>query len=197
MAVGSHNWSGDGTVYNRDASLILFSKTAAQYFQQIFLYDWNNLARQKVSAESAMPRLALSGEATPEGAFRLPWDAYFGEYQADLQDLIGTEIPSPAMPERLFAEAARAEPVSPPAAAPLVAAQSYLVSGDLMAAKDELSKRWLRSTNPSNFRAQAAVTSPDPTVNVVGVGIGEMISGGTPTGLMSVRLLVRVKYAKG
>ena len=197
VAVGSHNWSGDGTVYNRDASLILFSKTAAQYFQQIFLYDWNNLARQKVSAESAMPRLALSGEATPEDAFRLPWDAYFGEYQADLQDLIGTDIPSPAMPERLYAQAARAEPVSPPATAPLVTAQSYLVSSDLLSAKAELSKRWLRSTNPSNFRAQAAATSPDPGVNVVGVGIGEMISGGTPTGLMSVRLLVRVKYAKG
>jgi hypothetical protein len=196
VAVGSHNWSGDGTVYNRDASLILFSKTAAQYFQQIFVYDWDHLARQKVSAESAMPRLALSGEATPEGAFRLPWDAYFGEYQADLQDLIGTDIPSPAMPERLYSQAARTEQVSPPAAAPLVTAQSYLVSGDLLAAKAELSKRWLRSTNPTNFRAQAAMTSPDPAVNVVGVGIGEMISGGTPTGLVSVRLLVRVKYTK-
>lgn len=197
VAVGSHNWSGDGTVYNRDASLILFSRTAAQYFQQIFIYDWEHLARQKVSAESAMPRLALSGEATPEGAFRLPWDAYFGEYQADLHDLIGTDIPSPAMPQRLYAEAARSGPVSPPAAAPLVTAQSYLVTGDLLAAKNELSARWLRSTNPSNFRAQAAVTSPDPAVNVVGVGLGEMISGGTPTGLMSVRLLVRVKYPKG
>jgi len=197
VAVGSHNWSGDGTVYNRDASLILFSKTAAQYFQQIFVYDWDHLARQKVSAESAMPRLALSGEATPEGAFRLPWDAYFGEYQADLQDLIGTDIPSPAMPERLYAQAVRAEPVSPPAATPLVTAQSYLVSGDLLAAKEALSKRWLHSTNPSNFRAQAAATSPDPAVNIVGVGIGEMISGGSPTGLMSVRLLVRVKYPKG
>lgn len=197
VAVGSHNWSGDGTVYNRDASLILFSRTAAQYFQQIFLYDWNNLARQKVSAESAMPRLALSGEATPEGAFRLPWDSYFGEYQADLRDLIGTEIPSPAMPERVFAEAARAQTVSQPATAPMVAAQSYLVSNDLLAAKEELSKLYLRSNDASSFRAQAATTSPDPNVNVVGVGVGEKESEGGPTGLMAVKLMVRVKYAKG
>src|SRR5229473_1149763 len=196
VVIGSHNWSGDGTVYNRDASLILFSRDAAQYFQKIFLYDWDNLARQKVSAESAMPRLALSGEATPEGAFRLPWDAYFGEYQADVRDLIGTEIPSPAAPQRVFAEAARAEAISPPATVPMVAAQSQLISSDLMAAKAELSKRYLRSNDATSFRAQAATTSPDPGVNVVGVGIGEMESGGAPTGLMSVRLLVRIKYTK-
>jgi len=143
-----------------------------------------------------MPRLALSGEATPEGAFRLPWDAYFGEYQADLRDLIGTEIPSPAAPQRVFAEAARAEAISPPATVPMVAAQSQLISSDLVAAKAELSKRYLRSNDATSFRAQAATTSPDPGVNVVGVGIGEMESGGAPTGLMSVRLLVRIKYTK-
>lgn len=196
VAIGSHNWSGDGTVYNRDASLILFSKNAAQYFQKIFLYDWDELARQKVSAESAMPRLALSGEATPEGSYRLPWDSYFGEYQADLQDLIGTEVPSPAAPQRVFAEAARSEAVSKAPTVPMVAAQSYLVSSDLLAAKAVLSKRYLHSNDPSNFRAQAATTSPDPNVNVVGVGVGEMEAGGAPTGLMAVKLLVRIKYAK-
>lgn len=196
VAIGSHNWSGDGTVYNRDASLILFSPAAAQYFQKIFLYDWDNLARQKVSAESAMPMLALSGEPTPEGAYRLSWDSYFGEYQADLRDLIGPEVPSTAASQRIFAEAARSEAVSQPPTTPMVAAQSYLVSSDLLAAKAELSKRYLRSTDSSNFRAQAATTSPDPNVNVVGVGIGEMESGSAPTGLMAVKLLVRVKYAK-
>jgi hypothetical protein len=196
VAVGSHNWSGDGTVYNRDASLILFSRDAAQYFQKIFLYDWENLARQKVSAESAMPRLAMSGEATPEGAFRVPWDAYFGEYQADLLNLIGTKIPTPAAPLRMFAEAARGEAISPPATVAMVSAQSQLVSGDLLACKTELSKKYLRSNDATSFRAQAATTSSAPDVNVVGVGIGEKESEGAPTGLMAVRLLVRVKYAK-
>src|SRR5216684_142579 len=141
-----------------------------------------------------MSRLVLSCEGTPEGAFRLPWDAYFGEYQADLQYLIGTEIPSPAAPQRVFAEAARAEAISSPIATPIVAAQSQVISSDLVAAKAELSKRYLRSNDATSFRAQAATTSPDPGVD--GVGIGEMESGGVPTGLMSVRLLVRIKYTK-
>lgn len=196
VAIGSHNWSGDGTVYNRDASLILFSKDAAQYFQKIFLNDWEHLARQKVSAESAMPMLAMAGEATPEDAFRVPWDAYFGEYQADLHELLDPEITSPAASHRVYAEAARAEAISPSPTMPLVSAQSQLVSSDLVACKSELSKKYLRSTNPTSFRAQAATTSPAPEVNVVGVGIGEKESEGAPTGLMSVRLLVRVKYSK-
>jgi hypothetical protein len=59
-----------------------------------------------------------------------------------------------------------------------------------------LSKRYLHSNDSTNFRAQAATTNPDPNVNVVGVGIGEMEAGREPTGLMSNKLLVRVKYAK-
>jgi hypothetical protein len=58
------------------------------------------------------------------------------------------------MPERLYSQAVRAEPVSPPAAAPLVTAQSYLVSGDLLAAKAELSKRWLQARQISGRRRQ-------------------------------------------
>src|SRR5260370_26231612 len=127
-----------------------------------------------------MPRLALSGEATPEGAFRLPWDSYFGEYQADLRDLVGTEIPSPAVPQRLYAEAARAEAISPTATIPMVAAQSQLISSDLMAAKTELSKRYLRSNDATSFRAQAATTSPDPGINVAGVAAGEVQSVEAP-----------------
>jgi len=79
VLLGSHNWSGDGTVYNRDASLIFHNRDVAQYFQTIFLYDWDNLARQKASAESAMPRLALSGEEPPEGSFRIPLESYFAQ----------------------------------------------------------------------------------------------------------------------
>ena len=51
VALGSQNWSGDGVLRNRDASLIIFSEDAAQYFEQIFSYDWENLAKRKLSAE--------------------------------------------------------------------------------------------------------------------------------------------------
>jgi phosphatidylserine/phosphatidylglycerophosphate/cardiolipin synthase-like enzyme len=195
VALGSHNWSGDGTVYNRDASLIFFNRDVAQYYQQIFLYDWNNLARQKVSAETEMPQLAMAREDVPEGAFRVPWDAYFGEYQADLEPVLELGTTPTAEPHRVYAQAARAALITP-LERPIVAAQSQLLSSDLLAAKAALSTRYLRK-GKSEFSALAASTSPDPALNVVGLGIGEKESEGMLTGLMCVRLLVRIKYAKG
>jgi len=51
VALGSQNWSGDGVLRNRDASLIIWHADAAQYFEQIFSYDWDTFAKQKLSAE--------------------------------------------------------------------------------------------------------------------------------------------------
>jgi hypothetical protein len=45
VALGSQNWSGDGVERNRDASLIIYHAGAANYFEQIFLHDWNTLAQ--------------------------------------------------------------------------------------------------------------------------------------------------------
>ncbi|MCE9529106.1 MAG: hypothetical protein K8R36_23925 [Planctomycetales bacterium] len=53
--VSSQNWSGDGVQFNRDAGLIMYHPAIAQYYEKIFLYDWNNRAHQKASAETAMP----------------------------------------------------------------------------------------------------------------------------------------------
>ena len=41
------NWSADGTLWNRDAGVIIYHQDAAQYFQQVFLHDWENLAAAK------------------------------------------------------------------------------------------------------------------------------------------------------
>ena len=49
--VGSQNWSTDGTLYNRDAGVIIEHPDAAQYFQQIFLHDWDHLATQKARSD--------------------------------------------------------------------------------------------------------------------------------------------------
>ena len=49
VLVSSQNWSTDGTLYNRDAGVIIYNETAAQYFQQIFLHDWNYLAIQQAN----------------------------------------------------------------------------------------------------------------------------------------------------
>jgi phosphatidylserine/phosphatidylglycerophosphate/cardiolipin synthase-like enzyme len=48
VALGSQNWSGDGVLRNRDASVIIENDRAAQYYEQIFLHDWDNVARQSV-----------------------------------------------------------------------------------------------------------------------------------------------------
>jgi PLD-like domain len=45
VALGSQNWSGDGVLRNRDASVILDNETAAKYYEQIFLHDWDRIAQ--------------------------------------------------------------------------------------------------------------------------------------------------------
>lgn len=49
VMLGSQNWSGDGVIRNRDASLIIYNADAAQYFEQIFLHDWANMAQQSTA----------------------------------------------------------------------------------------------------------------------------------------------------
>jgi hypothetical protein len=51
VALGSQNWSGDGVLRNRDASVIIENAKAAQYYEAIFLHDWDNLAAQSVRAD--------------------------------------------------------------------------------------------------------------------------------------------------
>jgi PLD-like domain len=44
VVVSSQNWSGQGVLANRDAGLIIDNSTIAQYFEKIFLSDWDNVA---------------------------------------------------------------------------------------------------------------------------------------------------------
>jgi hypothetical protein len=47
VVISSQNWSPMGTGENRDAGLIIYNAEAAQYFEQIFLHDWINMAAAK------------------------------------------------------------------------------------------------------------------------------------------------------
>jgi PLD-like domain len=47
VVVSSQNWSPMGTGDNRDAGLIIYNAQAAQYFEEIFLHDWVNMAAAK------------------------------------------------------------------------------------------------------------------------------------------------------
>ncbi|HTU97382.1 MAG TPA: phospholipase D-like domain-containing protein [Solirubrobacteraceae bacterium] len=47
VLVSSQNWSTEGTLYNRDAGVIIHNAQAAAYFETIFLHDWEHLAAKK------------------------------------------------------------------------------------------------------------------------------------------------------
>lgn len=64
----------------------------------------------------------------------------------------------------------------------------------LRAAKQAAARKLLPSKQVASFSALSASTSPEPTTNLVGVGIGEQISGGKHTGIMAIKFLVRIKY---
>ena len=53
VVVSSMNWSGEGVLANRDAGVIIDNPTAAQYFEKIFLDDWNNHAVKKMVTPGA------------------------------------------------------------------------------------------------------------------------------------------------
>jgi hypothetical protein len=72
LVIGSHNFSNDGVQYNRDASLIIYDARVAKYFEDVFLHDWDRLARGTVR-EGAMPLLADERESASSDMVRLQW----------------------------------------------------------------------------------------------------------------------------
>jgi phosphatidylserine/phosphatidylglycerophosphate/cardiolipin synthase-like enzyme len=79
VALGSHNWSSDGTTTNRDATLIIHDPQVAAYYEEVFLFDWDNQARQKAPAAKDMPVVAKPGRAKRRdvGTVAIPWSSYF------------------------------------------------------------------------------------------------------------------------
>jgi phosphatidylserine/phosphatidylglycerophosphate/cardiolipin synthase-like enzyme len=75
--VGSNNWSSDGTQYNRDASLVFFSRPIAQDSTEVFLFDWTNLSTLINNTPAVARVLAPESGPTPLGMVRIPWQAWF------------------------------------------------------------------------------------------------------------------------
>lgn len=67
---------------------------------------------------------------------------------------------------------------------------------DIRAAKQEWSKRLIGRQSMPASRAFTAAISPDPDLNLVGVGVGEKTVDNRRTGIMAVKFLVRAKYAE-
>ena len=63
----------------------------------------------------------------------------------------------------------------------------------LMGARDELEQRLMQLPSTPSMSATADFAEPYDPANVVGVGIGEKLIGGVPTGQLAVKVLVREK----
>jgi hypothetical protein len=79
LVLGSHNWSGDGFMRNRDASLIFDDPEILAYYEKLFLYDWSRSLPAELSGPESEPVLAGPGEATPPGMRRVSWSEFQGE----------------------------------------------------------------------------------------------------------------------
>lgn len=70
VLMGSHNLTNVGSLFNRDASLLVRSEKVARFYEKIFLYDWENLAHNQADERGGIRR-ARPGEETPEGFSRV------------------------------------------------------------------------------------------------------------------------------
>jgi hypothetical protein len=67
--VGSHNWTGQGTTENRDASLIIRDPEVTAYYTKLFLHDW--IRRAAFDAPVAPAIAAVAGARIPSGSVRV------------------------------------------------------------------------------------------------------------------------------
>jgi phosphatidylserine/phosphatidylglycerophosphate/cardiolipin synthase-like enzyme len=62
VVVSSQNFSPDGIQFNRDAGVIIESAPVAQYFENVFLADWNNKAKPFVAKGAGAPKPKLKAK---------------------------------------------------------------------------------------------------------------------------------------
>jgi V8-like Glu-specific endopeptidase len=79
VLLGSHNLTNAGSLYNRDASLLVRDPQVADYFKKIFEFDWDTLAVQQADEMVADVRVAMPGEPTPPGFRRVTMREAVGE----------------------------------------------------------------------------------------------------------------------
>jgi phosphatidylserine/phosphatidylglycerophosphate/cardiolipin synthase-like enzyme len=77
ILLGSHNFTNQGVQVNRDASLLLRHKGIAQYYERIFLHDWEKLSRATIREEATPVPVGLGHEGFAEDdRVRVPWSYY-------------------------------------------------------------------------------------------------------------------------
>jgi PLD-like domain len=77
VLVGSHNFTNEGVLVNRDASLLIHHDEIAQYYERVFLHDWEVLSRDTIREEAVPVPVGAPGveaEAVDDGRYvRVPW----------------------------------------------------------------------------------------------------------------------------
>jgi hypothetical protein len=77
--LGSHNLTNEGSLFNRDASLLVRDPKVAAYFEKVFLFDWDTLAVQEADELVGGMRIAQPGEETPLGFRRVSLAELLGD----------------------------------------------------------------------------------------------------------------------
>lgn len=77
VLLGSHNFTNQGVVVNRDASLLIQQKDIAQYYERVFLHDWERLSKDTVREDAVpIPVGTPGGDAARvdgKAYIRVPW----------------------------------------------------------------------------------------------------------------------------
>jgi phosphatidylserine/phosphatidylglycerophosphate/cardiolipin synthase-like enzyme len=66
VVVSSQNFSPDGIQFNRDAGVIIESPPVAQYFENVFLADWNNKAKPFVAKGAGAAKAKAKPKLKPK-----------------------------------------------------------------------------------------------------------------------------------
>ena len=61
ILVGSHNITNQGVEVNRDASLLIRHAGIAQYYERVFLHDWDKLAKATIREEAVPMPISVDG----------------------------------------------------------------------------------------------------------------------------------------
>lgn len=80
VMLGSQNLTNGGSLFNRDASLLVRSRKVAAFFEKIFLFDWDNLAHNEADERVGGIRPAGPGEETPKGFRRVKLSELLSEH---------------------------------------------------------------------------------------------------------------------
>lgn len=69
VIIGSHNWTNQGAIANRDASLVIHDPGIAQYYEKFFLFDWQTLTREPKPQKPVKKKAGEEAVAAPPVAF--------------------------------------------------------------------------------------------------------------------------------